>query len=279
MSECWVCQEGAEVGEITHSGCACRGSAGLVHISCLVAWADSEAAGNKLKDNSWRVCPTCEQMYAGHARIGLARALLERMCHPRQTAHSDTPIQQASSSGHLLADAEDKRLWATMNLASALTMADGVHRNYPEALCLYQEALLGYQTAAQGQEDQNTLGAMAGVAVTHKQMGNLSEALRLTVECEAAHRRVLGIEHPNTLSQMGNLAAMYEDADSRHTDKFAARQVRMSMSPVYIIMFPFELQYRNRLLRVYQSNSDWCRSPWLAVERAVLGGKTADTWR
>lgn len=223
MGECWVCQEGAEGGETTHGGCACRGSAGLVHQHCLVQWADSEAAHRKLKDDSWKVCPTCEQAFTGRVQLEMARALWERVHSLQAAPDAAAPDVAVPQDSFVVvgADVEDKRLWGAMNLAAALaevSVEEG--RDLPEALQMYQAALEGYSRRADG---INTAAAMAGVASTHRQMGNLASALPMTESSLAEHKRLLGTEHRNTLTQMGNLAAIHEGTNP--TNMLAARQV------------------------------------------------------
>jgi hypothetical protein len=53
-------------------GCACRGSAGLAHLHCLV-----EAALHNVE--SWTTCHVCRQEFTGEADVGLARARWERV--------------------------------------------------------------------------------------------------------------------------------------------------------------------------------------------------------
>ena len=73
--ECWVCLEVADSGRAATAptGCACRGSAGRAHLSCLIAAArhkpDPEA-----RHTAWIGCPTCKQQYTGPMYVGLARA-------------------------------------------------------------------------------------------------------------------------------------------------------------------------------------------------------------
>ena len=59
-------------------GCACRGTAGFVHVSCLVEQAKilvAEAEENNLGNEEWRRWHTCslcsKRRRAGRARVGV----------------------------------------------------------------------------------------------------------------------------------------------------------------------------------------------------------------
>ena len=70
---CWVCCEGGRSFQpLIPMGCACRGSAGLAHLHCLV-----EAALHNVE--SWTTCHVCRQEFTGEADVGLARARWERV--------------------------------------------------------------------------------------------------------------------------------------------------------------------------------------------------------
>ena len=69
--QCWVCCEGSSAERpLLYTGCACRGSAGLAHLECLVQAATHDV-------ECWTTCPTCRQEYTGAADVGLARARWE----------------------------------------------------------------------------------------------------------------------------------------------------------------------------------------------------------
>jgi len=75
---CWICLDGGtdEGGRSLVRECSCRGSAGYVHASCLIGYAqhktkvnyESHPIINNLKHamhfrQPWEVCPNCEQYY------------------------------------------------------------------------------------------------------------------------------------------------------------------------------------------------------------------------
>ena len=73
--ECWVCLELADTGggAAAPTGCACRGSAGRAHLSCLISVARHKT-DRQDRHTAWIGCPTCKQYYTGPMDVGLARA-------------------------------------------------------------------------------------------------------------------------------------------------------------------------------------------------------------
>ena len=61
---CWVCLEAS--GELLR-GCACRGTAGYVHVACMVK-------ANRHRKVAHDECPTCEQRFVGALGMALAKA-------------------------------------------------------------------------------------------------------------------------------------------------------------------------------------------------------------
>merc|ERR1712216_301784 len=61
---CWICLE--HIGELLR-GCACRGTAGYVHVACMVE-------ANRHRKIAHDQCPTCEQRFAGALSMALAEA-------------------------------------------------------------------------------------------------------------------------------------------------------------------------------------------------------------
>merc|ERR1719162_707353 len=81
--------------------CACRGSCGA-HMDCLIACA--KHAWPKL--DNWICCGTCKMQYVGEAKLGLARALWNKL---------------SSRPEH-----DPQRLYAASNLTSTL-YTQGLH--------------------------------------------------------------------------------------------------------------------------------------------------------
>ena len=109
---CWVCCEGSEQGaELLPMGCACRGSAGLAHIHCLVMAAEHNV-------DIWTTCPTCKQEYTGEVDVQLAELRWEMV--------RDRPAEDA------------ERLFVANNLAVTRKESAGDNAG---ALALMEEVL------------------------------------------------------------------------------------------------------------------------------------------
>lgn len=104
---CWICLCDDTDDEGGHGpprrDCSCRGTAGYVHITCLIDMASKKAdaidvspkntamtglgvsvGGNVL--NPWRECLTCRQAYGGETLYQLAKAAEAKYCHENSHA-------------------------------------------------------------------------------------------------------------------------------------------------------------------------------------------------
>ena len=83
-SACWICLEAdGESNEPLLRNCACRGSSGWAHVSCLAEHARRAAAkGEKGKTSTsaakaWAICSQCNQQYQGDVGVALAEKWVE----------------------------------------------------------------------------------------------------------------------------------------------------------------------------------------------------------
>eukprot|EP01045_Picozoa_sp_COSAG04_P043372 COSAG04_NODE_14184_length_577_cov_1.399582_1_plen_160_part_01 len=140
---CWVCLDDGpdESGARPRpTGCACRGGATThAHVGCLATFAQE-------KEDVWKYCPTCEQMWSGPMFLALSRKRHEL----------------AAS----LPEVGDERLAAAANLAQALWLAG----QYDEALALGR-AVLVTMRRVYGPADPDTLRAMQVHASAHADSG------------------------------------------------------------------------------------------------------------
>ena len=63
-ARCWICLESS--GELLR-GCACRGTAGYLHIACLVDW-------NRHRNNAHAECWQCQKRFVGVLSMAAAEA-------------------------------------------------------------------------------------------------------------------------------------------------------------------------------------------------------------
>ena len=72
---CYICLDDGpdELGEDVMRNCSCRGSAGYVHLSCIVNYAEQKIKTVKKEDEDpWKTCPNCHQHYRGDLAIDMA---------------------------------------------------------------------------------------------------------------------------------------------------------------------------------------------------------------
>ena len=179
---CWVCCEGAESTALLSTGCACRGSGGRAHVSCLVASAQHNVA-------RWTSCPTCRQDWTGEMEGQLALARWEGV----RARPAD--------------DAE--RLFVANNLAVTLQESAGDFRGAAALL----EEVLAVRRATLGDMHPDTLDSMTNLALHHTEAGNLCASLELSQEVVARHRnrQALGeqVTDEEVAHAIGSLAAVH----------------------------------------------------------------------
>ena len=174
---CRYCLEGQ--GLVAGQVCACRGSAGLAHASCLVYLAASKWPRLEV----WRTCKICGQDYVGAARLALAQALFAKV----------------RWKGALFLR---RREWATQNLVCALHEV-GRHE---EAARRAQRALESYARKSKGLCPR-ALRVATVLASSLREMGRYDEAVTLQRQTLEHQRRTLGKEHPDAIISANNLAS------------------------------------------------------------------------
>lgn len=179
--QCWVCCEGSSADRpLLSTGCACRGSAGLAHLDCLVQAAKHDV-------ECWTTCPTCRQEYTGAADVGLARA--------RWALVRERPAE------------DEERLFVANNLAVTLKESAGDNEG---ALALLLEVLAVRRRALPpgAPPDAGTIDSMINAALQHLEMGHLTEALPLAEAAVGAARATWGDAHEDTLVAIASLGAV-----------------------------------------------------------------------
>jgi len=216
-AECFICLE--EQGPLLR-GCACRGSAGFTHLSCLVTAAQANAA-------RWHTCPTCGQRWTGRLKLAIARERYDLLI-PRTAGADGEVLQAAMDLTWALREscqlAEALKL-GTETLATARTTSGdedvitltamgilasvyGAVGDYGAALPL-ETHVLAVRRRLHGSDHHATLTTITNLGVTHLQLGNHTAALPLIHEALEGGRRVNGRDHPETLTCIGNLGTLY----------------------------------------------------------------------
>ena len=190
---CFICTQALhwKTKEGLVRGCACRGTAGFAHVSCLaeqakilVAEAEENNLDNKVQNerwSRWHTCSVCEQHYHG------------AVCGALSWACWKTYVSRPETDG--------PRRGAMTELGNGLHEAD---RN-EEALSV-QEVELSMARRLSAPED-HILGLMGNLASTYTELGRGEEALPLRRDVYSGCLRLHGEEHEETLREASNYAS------------------------------------------------------------------------
>ena len=222
---CYICTEALhwKTKEGLVRMCACRGTAGFAHVSCLAEQAKivfAEAAERNLDDKAakawtrWHTCRQCEQNYHGVVRCALGWA-----CWKTYVGRPQTDVIRRSAMAQLgnglfharhyedalsvqeadlamerrLGAPEEDLLIVQSNLANSY---DALGRL--EALNIYRDVYSG-RLKFQGEEDELTLIAANNYASSLGDLQRFEEAKSLLRETVPVARRVLGQNHERVL--------------------------------------------------------------------------------
>ena len=170
--------------------CACRGTAGFAHVSCLaeqakilVAEAEERNLDAKAKTARWRrwdECSLCEQEYHGVVRCALGWA-----CWKTHVGRPET---------------DQARCLAMSGLGTGLWAA----KHHEEALSV-QEAQLSMLRRL-GAPEIRMLVVQNNLAITYHDLGRLEEANRILRDVYSGTLKLNGEEHERTLRAANNYA-------------------------------------------------------------------------
>ena len=190
---CFICMEAVhwKTKEGLVRGCACRGAAGVVHVSCLAEQAKilvAEAEANNLDDKVWNerwkrwtTCRLCEQRYHGVVRCALGWACW--------TTYVGRP------------EADPVRLAAMHVLGIGLRAA-----NHLEDARSVQEADLSTMRRLGESSEDVILVVQSSLAITYSDLGRLEESLRMKREVYSGRLKLFGEEHADALQAANNYA-------------------------------------------------------------------------
>ena len=178
--------------------CACRGTAGFAHVSCLaeqakilVAEAEENNLGPKVLTEQWHrwhtLQPVCEQKYHGVVACALGWA-----CWKTYLGRPETNWARQCAMGVL-----------------GNGLYDGKH--FQDALSV-QEAELSMRRRL-GAPEEDMLVVQTNLATTYGEVGRREEALQLERDVYSGRLRLNGEEHENTLLSALNYSATLGDLD------------------------------------------------------------------
>jgi len=189
--------------------CACRGTAGFAHVSCLaeqvkILWAEAEE--NHLDDkvmnarwHRWDKCSLCEQDYHGVVACALGWA-----CWKTYVGRPETDQARCLAMGLL---------------------GNGLHEaeRHADALTV-KEAELATKRRIGASENQ-LLIVQTNLAITYQALGLLDQALPLKREVYSGHLKLQGEEHVHTLIAALNYASCLVDLQRSEEAKSLLRKM------------------------------------------------------
>ncbi len=225
--------------------CACRGTAGFAHVSCLAEQAKilfAEAEENNLgvkalneRWHRWAVCGLCEQRYHGVVYHALGWACWKTYVGRPETDqirsnamnllgnglfaakhHEDALVLKEAELSMMrrLGAPEENILVTLSNLA--MTYADLGHQE--KALSMERDVYSGC-LKLNGEENENTIRTAHSLTNSLRLLERFDEAKSLLLKMTPVSRRVLGENHDITLAMRTSYAsALFEDADATLDD-------------------------------------------------------------
>jgi tetratricopeptide (TPR) repeat protein len=194
---CYICTQAVhwKTKEGLVRMCACRGTAGFAHVSCLAEQAKilyAEAEENNLDDKAfnerwrrWDTCSLCEQRY--HSVVACA---LGWACWKTCLGQPET---------------DEARRLAMATLGNGLFCA-GQHE---DALSVREAELATLRRI--GATEVSMLIAQSNLATTYQMLGRLEEALRVRQDVYSGCVRFYGEEHRESLHEAYNYASILRE--------------------------------------------------------------------
>ena len=236
---CYICTEALhwKTTEGLVRGCACRGTAGFVHVSCLAEEAKifvAEGKENnldiKVKNQSWakwHTCGLCEQDYHGVVNCALGWA-----CWKTYVGRPEADLE---------------RRFAMTELGLGLKNTG----RFEEALPV-QEAELALRRRLGGDE-HNRLISQGNLAGTYRTLGRLEEALQLQRDVYSENLKINGEDKNKTLIAACNYASCLLDLQRFEEARSFLRKTvpvaRRSLGESYVLTLIMRTVYAKALYK------------------------------
>ena len=194
---CYICTQALhwKTKEGLVRGCACRGTAGFAHVSCLAeqakilrAEAEENNLGNKAlseRFRRWDTCSLCEQDYHGVVRCALGWA-----CWKTYLGRPET---------------DNARCLAINQLGNGLLEAEHLE----DALRVKKAELANMRRL--GASESNILVVLNNIATTYQYLGRAEKAMRLKRDVYSGRLKLNGEEHERTVLAANNYASSLVD--------------------------------------------------------------------
>ena len=247
--------------------CACRGTAGFAHVSCLAEQVKilfAEAEENHLDDkvmnarwHRWDKCSLCEQDYHGVVFCALGWA-----CWKTYVGRPETDQARCLAMGLL---------------------GNGLHEaeRHADAL-IVKEAELATKRRIGASENQ-LLVVQTNLAITYKRLGRSDQALRMNRDVYSGHLKLQGEEHVHTLTAALNYAASLIDLQRSEEAKSLLRKMmpvaRRVLGETNDLTIRMRCSYAGTLYKDKGATLDDLRESVTTLEdldrtaRRVLGGE------
>ena len=189
---CYICTQALHLKtkEGLVRGCSCRGTAGNVHVSCLVeqakiliAEAEENLLGEEVENERWKrwhTCSLCEQQYHSVVRCALGWA-----CWKTFVGRPEM---------------DPTRQLALCLLGKGLSA--GGH--YEDALVVQEAELATGRRVGTSENANHMLIIKSNLAKTYSSLGRLEEALQLETDVYSRTLKLHGKEHARTLRAASN---------------------------------------------------------------------------
>ena len=208
---CYICTQALhwKTKEGLVRGCACRGTAGFAHVSCLAEQAKilvAEAQENNLgakafnaRWDRWSKCSLCEQRHHGVVLCALGWA-----CWKTHLGRPET---------------DEVRLFAIQVLGSGLESAD----RDEEALSVKEATVSAIKRI--GGPEEHILAVQGNLASSYVSNGRLEEALNVFRDVYAGWLKLYGEEREQTLRAANNYATSLVNLQRFEEPKSLLRKV------------------------------------------------------
>ena len=194
---CYICTEPVhwKTNEGLVRGCACRGTAGFAHVSCLaeqakilVAEAEENNLGAKALNGRWlrwSTCGLCEQDYHGVVFCALGWA-----CWKTYLGRPETH-------------------WARQFAMNMLGLGLYDAHRYEDALSVREVELSMLQR--NGASEEELLPTESNLAISYQSLGWVEEALEMRQKCYAGYLKYFGEQDPKTIVETNTYAGALQD--------------------------------------------------------------------
>jgi len=237
---CYICTEALhwKKNEGLVRGCACRGTAGFAHVSCLMEQPKilvAEGEENNLDDKAWnarwdrwQVCGLCEQQYHGFVACALGWACWKTYVgrpegdFARSAAITELGNELSGVGNHENALAVDEARLSMLRRIGAseenmLVVQGNLAMTYEalgrlgHAILIKRDVYLG-RVKLNGEGNAQTLLAANNYALSLCKQNAFEEAKLLMQKCLPAARRLLGESDETTLrNRLYYAEALYRD--------------------------------------------------------------------